>query len=428
VVLAAITLVSPTPHAQAQDPPRTQQPPQVQEPPQAQEPPGAPDPIDLSRVEELARERSSSFQELEARYERDVFAAEGRFRPYNPVLGWDGEYLDEFGEGIWEHIVFVQQRVRLPGVGSRMRRVSEGQREGAALARHRDEAVWLADARHAFVRTALAEAELALLARLDAVVDELREAARLRAREGEISGWELRLLEMGEYQLGSLVAERELEQAAREQRWTSLMSLQEPGELRFDPHAALEGFLVPEEEELLAWVSEAPATRAARHQVELARREISLEEGRRWSELDLRAGYRQVSPEHRGFVLGTAIPLPLRDRNQPAIREARAEERASELRADFQAAADRARVRELHQTLLALDRRLEDFPSGLHDPETFVSTLIAVYEEGTESLSGTVSALTLLADTYRTWFDELDGYFEAVFELEALTGRRLLSP
>ncbi len=380
----------------------------------------------LSQVDALARERSPELTRIGVRFEGIARAAEVFARPANPALAWDVEFLDEGGQAIWEHAVFLEKSFRLPAFRSSLSEQVDSRVRGAELERERQEVVWLAEARLGFVQVALAEAEVEALHRMESLVDRIRSAALARSAEGELSMPELRLLEMGEYQLRALLSDRLVERDRRRSAWMTRMGLTEVGAFRFDPDEARDRIALPGEDDLLAWLADSPAARSHRQALEAARRGISVEEGRRWPEVDLLAGYRQVTPQHRGFVLGASLPLPLRDGNRAAIQEARAGERDRELTSTLQEAGDRARGLQLLVTLERLNTQLEGFPPELSDPEPLFQALVALYEDGAEPLSGVLSSLTLLAETYRTWFEQLDDYYESLFELEALTGRRLL--
>ena len=390
---------------------------------EAQEPSAA---IRLGEVDTLAREHSPELTRIRVRFEGTAQAAEVVARPANPVLGWDVEFLDEGGQAIWEHAVFLEKSFRLPGFRRSLLGQVDSRVRSAELERDRQEVTWLAEARYGFVQVALAEAEVEVLNRLESFVDRIRSAARARSAEGELSMPQLRLLEMGEYQLQALLSERVVERDRLRSEWVTRMGLTEVGAFQLDPDEVRDRIVLPEEGELLAWLADSPAARSDRQALEAARRAISVEEGRRWPGVDLFAGYRQMTPQHWGFVVGASVPLPLRDGNRAAIQEARAGEREQALTSTLQETGDRARGLQLLTALERLDSQLEGFPPELGDPESFFEALLALYEDGAEPLSGVLSSLTLLAETYRTWFEQLDLYYGGLFELEALTGRRLL--
>ena len=382
--------------------------------------------LQLDEVDALARKHSPELARIRASFEGVARAAEVVARPANPALGWDLEFLDEGGQAVWEHAVFLEKSFRLPGFRRSLLGQVDSRVRGAELEREREEGVWLAEARRGFVQVALAEAEVESLDRMESLVDRIRSAARARSIEGELSMPQLRLLEMGEYQLRALLSERVVERDRLRSEWETRMGLSEVGAFRFDPDEVRGRMVLPEEGDLLTWLEDSPAARSDRQALEVARRGISVEEGRRWPEVDLLAGYRQVTPRFRGFVLGASVPLPLRDGNRAGIEEARAGERDRALASTVQEAGDRARGLQLLAALERLDTHLEGFPPELSDPEPFFEALVALYEDGAEPLSGVLGSLTLLAETYRTWFEQLDQYYAGLFELEALTGRRLL--
>ncbi len=389
---------------------------------------GVGDTLTLGAIDTLAREHSPGWARLQSQFEESARGAEAEVRPSNPSLGWDVEYLDEVGQGTWEQTAFLEKSFRLPGFRRSLLGHVDERVRAAELERKRDEFAWLSEARRELVAAAVAREEVRTLTRLEGLVDLLEETARARAAEGELSGVEARLLEMGQYQLRSLLADASVEEDRRRARWEGRMAVALPEQIDFASEAARAEVELPGEGRILAWLEDSPAARADRQRVLAARGGVRVEQGRRWPGVDILAGVRRVTPEHHGFVVGAAVPLPLRDGNRAAIQAARAVERSGEVAQALRGSADRARALELVRTLERMEERLDAFPQDLADPDPFLTALVALYEDGVEPLSGVLSSLTLLADTYRSRAGQLELYFDALFELEALTGRRLLAP
>jgi hypothetical protein len=389
---------------------------------------GVADTLTLGAIDTLAREHSPGWARLQSRFEESAWGAEAEVRPSNPSLAWDVEYLDEAGRGVWEQTAFLEKSFRLPGFRRSLLGHVDERVRAAEFERERDEFSWLSEARRELVAAAVAGEEVRTLTRLEGLIVRLEEIARARAAEAELSGVEARLLEMGQYQLRSLLADATVEEDRRRVRWEGRMAVAFPEQFDFDSEAARAEIELPGEDRVLAWLEDSPAARADRQRVLAARGGVRVEEGRRWPGVDLLAGVRRVTPERHGFVVGAAVPLPLRDGNRAAIQAARATERSGEMAQALRSSADRARALELLRTLERMEERLDAFPPDLADPDSFLTALVALYEDGAEPLSGVLSSLTLLADTYRSRAGQLELYFDALFELEALTGRRLLAP
>lgn len=382
----------------------------------------------LADIADLAREHSPGWALIQSRAREAAGMARTEARPANPALGWDAEYLDEAGEGIWEHAVFLSTSVRLPGFRrSVLARADEGVR-AAELVRLDEEATWLAEARREFAEVAVARGEVEALRTLDALVDQLETAARARTEEGEVSRVDARLLELGRYQLRSHLSAATAREDRRRARFEGRMGVALPADLDFDPHEARQATRPPDTATVLDWLRESPAALADKQAIRWADSGVRVEEGRRWPELDLMAGVQRVTPEHRGLVMGASVPLPLRDGNRAAIGAAEAGAESAARAAEARHAADRARAIELLRTLDRLADRLDAFPADLADPEPFLASLVALYEDGAEPLSGVLGSLSLLADAIRTRSEQFDLHHAAIFELEALTGRPLLDP
>ena len=383
--------------------------------------------VDLQEVERLARDHSPEWERFETRFEVFTHREEALVRPADPTFGYELEFQGESPRGIYEHALFVEQTFRMPGLGRSLRERTESRLVGFELERTRDRTRWLADTRRGLVQWAIAERKLERLERVRSLVAELGTAVRIREEAGEVSGVERQLLALTQFQLQSRMEDLSLERDELRWEWQVRMGLDDR-DLRLAEGIPSRRALLPEESDVLEWMGESPTLRAEAQAVESARRARQVEESRRWPGLDLRAGYRRVSPAWDGFLVGFSIPLPLREGNARQIQSARAEERDRILSNTMLEARESARVRQALRGAWMRAVHLQEFPEELTDPDPLLDDLIALYRDGMESLPGILSSLVLLTDGYQSYFEQLELYFEGVFQLEALTGRTLIDP
>lgn len=381
--------------------------------------------VGLGDVERLARDHSPEWEQFEFRYQALTAGEEALARPADPALSYELEFMDEAGDGIYEHSLFLEQRLRTPGLRRGLSARTGSRIQGLELERRRDEARWLSELRMGLLEWVVAQEETRRLEQLRALVDRLSTAAARQAEAGEVAGIDLQLLEASRFQLDVLIEEREVERERAAAEWAVRMGLEdqelEPRAQSFDLRAAL-----PEGDELDAWLETAPILQAQVQAVETARLAREVEERRRWPGMDLMAGYRQMTPDWRGFQFGVSVPLPLRDGNALQVEGARADERGQALSLQLAREIHATRARQALESTRRRGDRLEAFPSELADPGSMLDALAARYEDGGEPLAAVLSSITLLAESYQAYFQHLERYFQGVFELEAITGRSLL--
>ena len=178
------------------------------------------------------------------------------------------------------------------------------------------------------------------------------------------------------------------------------------------------------------------ATRLLANNPQLARRDTELEQRRAqlasekakvWPDVTVAGGVRRIEEsDHTVAVFGLSLPLPLLNRNQGGIQEARVQ---------IERAEDQHRATEVQLTTsLAISyEELED--ASIQIAEYRKSVLPQVeeawrltnegYESGKFSHLEVLDARRTLAETREQYLEALIRYHKAVAEIEALTGQAL---
>lgn len=383
--------------------------------------------ISLDDVEELSELHSPDWEQFKYQLETLIESERGDAMRLNPVLNYDMEYLNNSPQSEREQFAFIEQKLRTPGHFRNLRRYRDIRIEEVRKEIEAEKAEWLADMRLGFIRIVLLKEELSDLENLQRLPDRFMDALEARAQERETSLIEEQLLKMSGYQLTSLVDERRLLLETEKTEWLTKMGLSDETNVEFSGSFSDVDILLPEKENLLAMLDQAPGREAASLAQRSAGQSVELEESRRWPSFELRAGYKSLNPDIHGFMAGVSLPIPLLNRNRPAVEQARSQERINALA--YRATVER-QDRELSRARDALyDIRsgLDQFPGHTQSSQDLINALTAAYEEGEQSLSEVLNALSLTADTYRTWYNQLDRAYEQVKIIEALTGRPVLN-
>jgi outer membrane protein, heavy metal efflux system len=170
-----------------------------------------------------------------------------------------------------------------------------------------------------------------------------------------------------------------------------------------------------------------PELAAAAKETEAREALLDLERAKRIPDVTLRAGYRRVESERVDtMVAGVALPLPLFDRNQGAIREAE----ARLARAEWDA---KARVNELLALLahahgavsVLLDQRKAYRDEILPGAQKAFEATAEGYRQRTLGYLELLTAQEKLAKVRREYVDVLERLAAAVAETEYLVGASL---
>lgn len=385
--------------------------------------------ITLHDIKDLSGAHSPEWQQFEHQKEYQTRRESAAVTRLNPTLNYDLEFLDTDIRSEWEQFAFIEQTFRTPGHFRNLRqhrdlRIKEIERETKA-----EKAVWMANTRHQFISVVLAKKELENLEEFYLLIERFIDAQEQRAGEGETSLIDDQLLKMSGYRLSSMIDERRIEMENRKSAWLSRMGLDNlERDIEFTGSFAEPNFALPEAQDLMKMLEQSPGRLAHRLAVDNAANSINLEESRRWPSFDVRAGYKALNPDLHGFMIGVSLPIPLMNRNSPAIQKAQALERVQELRLTSAGIEQNRRVIQSLNTIDTYIRKLDEFPKIAGDPEQFINSLVVAYEEGEQSLSDILNTLSLLADTYRTRFYQLEKTYEQIMILEALTGNLILKP
>jgi outer membrane protein, heavy metal efflux system len=396
--------------------------------------------LSLAEAVRLAAERNPSLEA--ARLQRGVAAADvqsaGRW--LNPVFAIDsaGYNGDPPGAGFFdkqELTIRVDQEFE---IGGRKRHRTEAANAAAAAAgRSVDD-----QARQLQFEVQQAYFQL-VVARLDAdfarasldEIDKVIAVNRSRYRQGEISGSELRRLEVERLRFANDALQSDLAIRHSRSQLLALMGasrLDQPIEptdsLTVPPSGAVAlrraGTITDSAPLIERALAARPDLLAARQEQVRAEAEVNLQHALHTPNLTFGAGYRRDFGTS-GLVWGFGLPLPLFDRNAPGIARAEAERQVADSRTraralavslDVQQAVDlvdvsRDRVAALEHDYLTAAREARD-------------AVLSAYRAGEGDLLDYLDAQRAYRDVQRTYNRALFDYRLSLYQLDAAVGAR----
>lgn len=121
------------------------------------------------------------------------------------------------------------------------------------------------------------------------------------------------------------------------------------------------------------------------------------------------------------------MSLPFLNSNRAAVRGLRAQEQIARSEADFTRSRVAIRLKALLQTIPESADILEPVAAGFAAESSVLPDLLLSYEEGFISLSELLNSIQIEVAGSMSYFDQLRGYYAAIFELEAITGHDLVN-
>jgi outer membrane protein, heavy metal efflux system len=396
--------------------------------------------LSLADAVRLAVERNPSLdaaRQQQGAAEADIAAA-GRW--INPVTTFNSEGYngDPPGAGFFnqqELTLRVDQEFEL---GGRRRLRSSAATSAAATGRR------TIDDQVRQLRFEVQQAYFQLvLARLDAdfarttleEIDKVIAINRARYKQGEVSGSELRRLEVERLRFSNDALQADLATRNSRSQLLALMGAPrldlpvEPTDtLNVPPQAAAAAGAPAGPIDPAGLIAKALAARpdleAARQDQARAKAEIDLQHALKTPNLSVGAGYKRDFGAN-GLVWGVSMAVPLFDRNAPGIARAEAERRASDSRAraravavslEVQQAADlvdisRERVSIIERDYLTTAREARD-------------AVLAAYRAGEAELLDYLDAQRAYRDVQRAYSRSLFDYRLSLFQLDAAIGAR----
>lgn len=190
-------------------------------------------------------------------------------------------------------------------------------------------------------------------------------------------------------------------------------------------HGTLDAtFEIPTMESLAASLASNPTTALGDADIRASNARVDLAKAQRIPDLKVELLYRRLQAEkENAFDVGLSIPLPLFDRNQGRIREARAEVAAAEARSRSTRNEQTFRLRDAHSELtaaLANSCTLKD--EVLPRADTVLKSAEARYAAGDSSLSEIVPVRRDWAAVQLTYLESLRDVMQAWAAVRSLTG------
>lgn len=152
---------------------------------------------------------------------------------------------------------------------------------------------------------------------------------------------------------------------------------------------------------------------------------LALEKGQRFPDLSIEGGFKQVAPSFRGYVMGLSLPIPLMNRNNARIEQQKISQDQIQQETELYRQTISAETRNLGKTVQTCAELLSNY-TGTKYLADRLEDLLAAYREGSISLPDALSAIDIYKSGVRSFGDQLNTYYAAIFRLEAISDTTLI--
>jgi patatin-like phospholipase/acyl hydrolase len=140
----------------------------------------------------------------------------------------------------------------------------------------------------------------------------------------------------------------------------------------------------------------------------------------------LQGGYKKIDPGWEGYTLGFSLPLPLLNWNRPQIEEQKIQRNIQSVKTTIYRQKIQSQIDNFIETIQGSIELLQVHSIELQNFK-IVDDLLSMYRENVFSLPELLNAIQVYRDSSRQYTAHLTIYYRTVFEIEALSGRQLVT-
>jgi len=381
--------------------------------------------IAFEDIPELLKQFSPEYKTINARLDMVKADRDLALQWSNPELNYSKEQSNGRSEKENEQLAFLSKTFDLPWNYWQERKIWDAELNAANLHMSQNVNQLLADARIGYVQIGLLQNLNMNLTNVAEVLNDLNQTINARQEEGAISQLDATLLSMGLFGLEADILEIQQTQSREFGKWKRLIGLDTFQEVKL---TALIDFkkVVNNLSENQSILENNPGLNAKQIQLDVLESRVSLEKSRILPSLSLQGGLKKTNQNWQGYILGLSFPLPILNWSSAQIEKQKLESR-------IQVNATHAYKQKIQSDLNNLINTI-NVGSALIQKNNFrghsfeiADNLFAAYKEGALSLPEFLSSIQIYREGSRQYTKLLIEYYRAVFELEALSGKQLVT-
>jgi outer membrane protein TolC len=345
----------------------------------------------------------------------------------NPEVSLEVENVSDGIDRQTEKTLTLQKRFELPWVYAKRKQIWQAKAASAASIYQERWNTFIAEMRSGYVELKILDKQNHLLVSIKEILENTSHTVNTRFQEGALSGLDHNLLQMSLFIIESAITQLMKHRSDLENQWMVGAGLgngyvvNRETDIWYVPVLQKADQDIPVDMNRIAGMKTRYARQAA------LKADLSMEKMRLMPEISLAGGYKEISPGFAGYHIGFSMPLPLLNQNRPQIEKKRFEIAA--LETDFlqyrQQVTGQINVQQRH--IYKYQTILEKMAPRVAAHDESLQQITVAYQEGWISLNEMLNAINIYHDFVTCYNQQLVQYFQTVFQLEAITGRKMVA-
>jgi len=342
----------------------------------------------------------------------------------NPELNYTREYVENNSLKETEQLFYVSKNFSMPWNHLQKKKMWDAELNAAGLDKEQSKNNLLASARTAYVHLALLDKQAEKHSSIKNILSDLGAVVNSRQQEGAISSLEAELLSMTVFALEADIIKMQKQNKQAEMQLRQLLGISESTEIKLNTAVVFNKIQFDVSSEL--FTNDSPGLKARQKSSEALKYSISMEKGNIFPYVTLSGGYKTIDKGWEGYTLGLSLPLPLLNFNRPQIEKQETKLRILDLQNSLYKQELQSRANILTSSVKTSMELLSKQNGEPYSAEILENLKVA-YREGTVTLAELLSMFNIYRDSYKEYSEQLLSHYQAVFELEALSGRQLIT-
>ncbi|KAA3613742.1 MAG: TolC family protein [Calditrichaeota bacterium] len=373
----------------------------------------------------LIEQSSPQFKAINARLELTKFERDAALQWSNPELNFALEKVKDSGVEETEQMLFIGKTIAMPWYYWQNRKTWQSAIESAKFEQRHKVNQLLAAARNEYVQLKLLQNLKQQLAGLKGMMRDLSAAIQARHEEGAISNLEAKLLSMSLFELEADLLQTEQNHRETANRLRYFLGMSSDSKIMLTDSIGFKSVQLNAPAQPI-FLQNHPGLQAAESRLANLGERIKLEKRGIVPAIALQGGYKKINPGWQGYVLGFSLPLPFFNWNRPQIEKLKVE---SAIQSTENAAYKRQILANFDNLIAIIQTNSELLRRNNFELQSdkIADDLRAAYEEGALSLPEFLSAIQSVRAGSKMYTIQLTEYYQAIFELETISGQNLVT-
>lgn len=343
----------------------------------------------------------------------------------NPELNYTREFIENNDFDETEQLLFLSKRFNMPWNYWQEKKVWESDLKAAEFESEQDKRNLLASVQTAYVRLKVLHDLYEKQKALNSMIVELDNTARAKQDEGAISKLESALFSTMIFSLEADIISTQQDFFKANKNFKQLLGIDQSSEVILSTPIIFKTVQLDSLPEMQL-ITNNLGLKASEQRLNARKYGISLEKGNILPDLTLSAGYKQINKDWHGYTFGISLPLPILNINGPQIEKQKIKERVQNRKTLIfkQSLKSEAEIliRNIKTTMNLLSKN-DNIIFSIATIENFKSA----YTEGTFSMTEFLNAVNISIQGFNQYTMKVVEYYMAIFELESLIGKQLIT-